>query len=110
MIKNIHLLIPNMFLTNLKMNKCQWVYLFKKKSEEIRDLTVNDIGQKLGTLGRHMGHWADIKSIKQKLGTFGRHTGHLADIVNIGEIGDNGQTYGTLGRNWADIGQILGKH
>ena len=33
-------------------------------SEEIQDLTANDIGQKLGTLGRHMGHWADIKNIR----------------------------------------------
>ena len=29
-------------------------------SEEIRDLTANDIGQNLGTLGKHMRHWADI--------------------------------------------------
>ena len=31
-------------------------------SEEIRDLTAKDFGQKLGTLGRLMGHWADIKN------------------------------------------------
>ena len=66
------------------------------------------------TLGRSWVHWAYIKNIRQKLGTFGRHTGYLVDIVNIradiGEIGDIGQTYGTLGRNWADIGQILGIH
>ena len=42
-------------------------------SEEIQDLTAKDIGQKLGTLGRHMGHWADIKNIKQ---TYVRHMGH----------------------------------
>jgi hypothetical protein len=39
-------------------------------SEEIRDLTANDIGQNLGTLGRHMGHWADIGQ------TLGRHCSH----------------------------------
>ena len=58
--------------------------LLKNISEEIRDLTANDIGQKLGTLGRHMGHWADIRNIRQ--------------------------TYGTLGRHWGDIGQKLGRH
>ena len=64
-------------------------------SEEIRDLTAKDIGQKLGTLGRHMGHWADIKNIKQTYGTLSGNWGHWADI---------GQT---LGRHWADIGQTL---
>ena len=39
----------------------------EKISEEIRDLTANGIGQKLGTLGRYMGHWADIGQ------TLGRH-------------------------------------
>ena len=64
-------------------------------SEEIRDLTAKDIGQKLGTLGRHMGHWADIKNIKQTYGTLSGNWGHWADI---------GQT---LGRHWADIWQTL---
>ena len=45
-------------------------------SEEIRDLTAKDIGQKLGTLDRHMGHWADIKNIKQTYGTLSRNWGH----------------------------------
>ena len=67
-------------------------------SEEIQDLTAKDIGQKLGTLGRHMGHWADIKNIKQTYGTLSGNWGHWADI---------GQT---LGRHWADIGQTLGRH
>ena len=40
-------------------------------SEEIRDLTANDIGQNLGTLGRH---WADIGK------TLGR------DWADIGQI------------------------
>ena len=68
-------------------------------SEEIRDLTANNIGQNLRTLGRHMRHWVDIVDIEQTLGR------HWADI---------GQT---LGRHWADIGQtsadigqILGRH
>ena len=45
-------------------------------SKEIRDLTANNIGQELGTLGRHMGYWADIKNIRQILGTLGRYWGH----------------------------------
>ena len=72
--------------------------------EEIQDLTANNSGQILGTLDRHMGHWADIKNIKQKLGTFGRHMGHLAGIVNIWEIGDSGQT---LARYWRSFPYFL---
>ena len=40
-------------------------------SVKIRDLTNNDIGHNLGTLGRDMEHWADIE---QTLG------GHWEDI------------------------------
>ena len=71
-------------------------------SEEIRDLTAKDIGQKLGTLGRHMGHWADIKNIKQ---TLSGNWGHWADIgQKLGRhLADIGQT---LGRHWADIGVL----
>ena len=75
-------------------------------SEEIRDLTVNEIGQILRTLGRNWGLW-------QTYGTVDRHMGQLADIWDIW------QTYGTFGRyceHWADIGEIgdirqkLGRH
>ena len=34
-----------------------WLYI----PEGIQDLTTNDIGQKLGTLGRYMRNWANIK-------------------------------------------------
>lgn len=54
-------------------------------------------------LGRHMGHWENIKNIRRKLRAFGRHMGYRADIV------DSDQTYGTLGKNWeawADIGVL----
>ena len=70
--------------SNLGLRKS---FLNQNLSEEIRDLTAKDIGQKLGTLGRHMGHWADIKNIKQKYGTLSGNWGH-----------------------WADIGQTLGRH
>ena len=56
-------------------------------SEEIRDLTANDIGQNLGTLGRHMGHYTDIA---QALGSY------------WSDIGKK-----TLGSHQADIGQTL---
>ena len=53
-------------------------------SEEIRDLTEKDIGQKLGnigqmlrTLGRNWGHLVDIRDMRLKLRTLGRH---LADF------------------------------
>ena len=62
---------------------------WKNISEEIRDLTAKDIGQNLGTLGRHMGHCTDIAQ------TLGRH---WADIGKK-----------TLGSHQADIGQILGR-
>jgi hypothetical protein len=45
-------------------------------SEEIRDLTANNIGQKLGTLGRNWEHWADIWDIGQILRTLSRYMGH----------------------------------
>ena len=45
-------------------------------SEEIRDLTAKDIGLKLRTLGRHMGHWAVTYLIGQILRTLSRHMGH----------------------------------
>ena len=46
-------------------------------------------------LGRHMGHWENIKNIRQKLRAFGRHMGHRADIVDIG------QKLGGMGRHWS---------
>ena len=64
----------------------------QKISEEIRDLTANNIGQNLGTLGRHMRHWADIGDIEQTVGR---------QWTDIGQ---------TMGRHWADIGQTLGRH
>ena len=47
------------------LNVLTVAFLALNISEEIRDLTAKDIGQKLGTLDRHMRHWADIKNIKQ---------------------------------------------
>ena len=55
-------------------------------SNEIRDLTANNIGQELGTLGRHMGYWVDIGDIRQKLGTLGRFCGYWAYWAEIRDI------------------------
>ena len=52
---------------------------------------VKDIGQKFGTLGRHMGHSVEIGDNRHTYGTLGRNWGHSADIWDIGE---------KLGRHW----------
>ena len=60
-------------------------------SEEIGDWTENNIGQNLGTLGRHIEYWADIG---QNLETLGSHMGYWEDT---------GQNLGTLGRPWTSL-------
>ena len=64
---------------------------FHNISEDIRDLTANNIGQKVGTLGRHMGYWADIWYIGQISRKLGRYWGHWVEIGDIRQ---------TLGRHW----------
>ena len=59
---------------------------FHNISEDIRDLTTNNIGQKVGTLGRHMGYWADIWYIGQISRKLGRYWGHWGHWVEIGDI------------------------
>ena len=52
-------------------------------------------------------HWAEIGDIGQTYGTLGRYCGHWVEIVNIM------QKLGTLGRHMghqADIGQTLNSH
>ena len=71
---------------------------FLNISEEIRDLTANNIGEKVGTLGRHMEYWADIWYIGQISRTLGRYWGHWVEIGDIRQ---------TLGRHWADIGFLV---
>ena len=76
----------------------------KNISEEIRDLTANDIGQILGPLLRQKWkHWADdIWDIGKILRTLDRIWGHLTDIW------DTGQILWTLTRrmgHWAEIGR-----
>ena len=70
-------------------------------SEEIRDLTAKDIGQNLGTLGRHMGHCTDIAQ------TLGRHWADIGKKTLGSHWADIGKN--TLGSHQADIGQILGR-
>ena len=106
-------------LRNLGHNRARFS---ENISEEIRDLTANDIGQNLGTFGRHMEHWADIGLTEGRhwadIGkTLGRHWAdigqtlgrHWADIWHT--LGRHWEDIGkTLGRHWADIGQILDRH
>ena len=61
------------------MRNSPWPHLSEIISEEIRDLTANNIGQ---TLWRHWGNWKDIRKL-------------------LWETGE------TLGRNWADISHSL---
>ena len=49
------------YLVTLNMWNSKFISIFCTNiSEEIRDLTANNVGQKLGTLGRHIRHWAEI--------------------------------------------------
>ena len=63
-------------------------------------MTANDIRQNLGTLGRHMEHWANIG---QTLSRYWEDSGQTLGR-QWAEFGDIGQT---LGRQWADIGKTF---